>query len=285
VTVASPERRTELAAFLRSRRGRITPADVGMPAGLRRRTPGLRREELAQLAGVGITWYTWLEQGRPINVSAQVLEAIARTLRLDPAEREHLFRLAGMPARPDPAARARLEPEVQAVLDGITAIPAGVINSRYDILAWNTPYAALWPALRGKLPFSNMLWCMFTTPECCGIYADREQELRQIVATFRTAYGDHLGEPSWTGLIDGLSAASPDFARMWAAHDVGVPTTRVKVFRHAAVGEVRLSVVSFAVGATPQTRMTVYPPADEQSRKRLDWLIEHPDAPATRHTH
>src|SRR3954464_8788828 len=136
MTITTPQRRTELAAFLRSRRGRISPADVGMPVGLRRRTPGLRREEVAQLAGVGITWYTWLEQGRPINVSVQILEAISRTLRLDQTEREHLFRLADIPSVPGPVLHDRLEPEVQTVLDGLVPLPAAVMNSRYDVLAW-----------------------------------------------------------------------------------------------------------------------------------------------------
>src|ERR671937_2628709 len=110
-------RRRALAEFLRSRRERITPEQVGLPPGVRRRTPGLRREEVAQLAGVGVTWYTWLEQGRPINASVQVLDAIARTLRLDRTEREHLYRLAEVPAVTEPLGEC-LEPEVQAVLDG-----------------------------------------------------------------------------------------------------------------------------------------------------------------------
>ncbi|MEV4325694.1 helix-turn-helix transcriptional regulator, partial [Microbispora rosea] len=110
-------RREELAAFLRSRRERIRPEDVGLPPGLRRRTPGLRREEVAQLAGVGVTWYTWLEQGRPINASVQVLDAIARTLRLDAAEREHLYRLADLPEIADPAGDGEgLDAEVHTIL-------------------------------------------------------------------------------------------------------------------------------------------------------------------------
>jgi transcriptional regulator with XRE-family HTH domain len=278
-------RRTELAAFLRSRRERITPADVGMPAGPRRRTPGLRREEVAQLAGVGVTWYTWLEQGRPINVSVQVLEAIARTLRLDRAEREHLCRLADVPAVPGPTPHDRLEPEVQAVLDGLVPLPATVMNSRYDVLAWNLAYSAMWPkVLRSDTP-RNLLWRMFVTPECCSPMENRDTELPQMVATFRGAFGRHLGESSWTEFVQRLSSASPEFAEMWTAHDVAVPTTRVKVFRHASVGVVRMSVVNFAVTATPETRMAVYTPVDEQSRERLQWLIDHPGAPAVDHVH
>jgi transcriptional regulator with XRE-family HTH domain len=283
--VTAEHRRPELAAFLRSRRERITPADVGMPGGLRRRTPGLRREEVAQLAGVGITWYTWLEQGRPINVSVQVLEAIARTLRLDQAEREHLFRLAGVPSVAVPATHDRLEPQVQSVLDGIADLPAAVLNSRYDVLAWNAAYAAMWPLIMWGGSRRNLLWSAFVTPGCCSSFVNRDQELPQMVGTFRASFGRHLGEPAWTDLIQRLSAASPEFAEMWAAHDVAVPTTRVKVFRHAAVGEVRLSVVSFAVVATPETRMAVYTTVDQESRERLDWLIEHPDAPAVDHAH
>src|SRR5947208_3743334 len=136
VTIANGHhRRAELAAFLRSRRERITPEEVGLPPGLRRRTSGLRREEVAQLAGVGVTWYTWLEQGRPINASVQVLDAIARTLRLDPPEREHLYRLAEVPAVPDPAATDILPPEIQPILDSMALVPAAVYNGRYDVLA------------------------------------------------------------------------------------------------------------------------------------------------------
>jgi transcriptional regulator with XRE-family HTH domain len=285
VAVTTPRRRTELAAFLRSRRGRITPADVGMPAGMRRRTPGLRREEVAQLAGVGITWYTWLEQGRPINVSVQVLQAIATTLRLDQAEREHLFRLAGVPSVPAPPAHDRLEPEVHIVLDGIGPLPAAVMNSRYDILAFNDAYAAMWPRVCLRPQARNVLWTSFTVPPCCSTFVNRDDELAQMVATFRAAFGRHIGEPAWTEMIQSLSAASPEFAEMWAAHDVAVAATRVKVVRHAAVGEVRLSVVSFAIVATPETHMAVYTPVDEESRTKLDWLIAHPDAPAADHTH
>src|SRR5215469_6553917 len=144
-------RRTELAAFLRTRRERITPEDVGLPPGTRRRTAGLRREEVAMLAGVGVTWYTWLEQGRPINASTQVLDAVARTLMLDQPEREHLYRLADVPeaaAIAEHAAQiAQVAPEMQQILDGLTTLPAGIMNDRFDLLAWNHAYAALFPGV------------------------------------------------------------------------------------------------------------------------------------------
>src|SRR6201999_1227766 len=137
-------RRSELAGFLRARRERLTPQEVGLPPGPRRRTPGLRREELALLAGVGVTWYTWLEQGRPINASVQVLDAIARTLRLDAVERGHLFRLAEVPGAagliPAECTACPLPPAVQQILDAIP-YPANVTSERFDLLAWNQVYA------------------------------------------------------------------------------------------------------------------------------------------------
>ena len=176
-------RRAELAAFLRSRRERISPEQAGLPPGLRRRTPGLRREEVAQLAGVGVTWYTWLEQGRPINASAQVLGAVAQTLKLDQAERQHLFRLADVPdAAADPAAVPcpQVPPEVQAIMDGLVPMPACVLNERYDLLGWNEAYAALWPGVTGAAPGErNILWLNFTHPDCCHPYVSRHEQLGQ----------------------------------------------------------------------------------------------------------
>src|SRR5690349_24307024 len=129
-------RRRELASFLRSRRERISPEQVGLPAGGRRRTPGLRREEVAQLAGVGVTWYTWLEQGRDINASEQVLQAIARTLRLDPHEHTHLFRLAGAPEPEREKDCLVITPSLALMLEKLEPYPVTIRNARYDLLAY-----------------------------------------------------------------------------------------------------------------------------------------------------
>src|SRR5450432_573999 len=136
MTASGELRRSELAAFLRSRRERITPQDVGLPPGLRRRTAGLRREEVAQLAGVGVTWYTWLEQGRRINASVQVLDAVARTLKLDQAEHQHLYRLADVPdasADGAPPECPSITGDIQGILDGLSPLPATVMNERFDV--------------------------------------------------------------------------------------------------------------------------------------------------------
>jgi transcriptional regulator with XRE-family HTH domain len=278
--------RGELAAFLRSRRERLTPTDVGMPPGLRRRTPGLRREEVAQLAGIGVTWYTWLEQGRPINVSVSVLDAVARTLRLDAAERAHLYRLADIPAVPEPGddGCAALAPEVQTILDGMPALPACVYNARYDLLAWNGLYGALFPNLVSAPPERrNALWHIFAGPGCCCRFVNGETERPRMVATVRSAFARHVGDPVWTDFIDRLTGASPEFARLWAGHDVAQPGTTMKVFAHVTAGEIRLATTSLALTGSPQLRVLAYTPTDDESRDRLAWLAAHPDAPPCDH--
>ncbi|MFJ8081097.1 helix-turn-helix transcriptional regulator [Streptomyces sp. NPDC096205] len=269
-------RRPELAAFLRSRRARVTPADVGMPPGLRRRTPGLRREEVAQLSGVGVTWYTWLEQGRPINASAQVLDAVARTLRLDAPEREHLYHLAEVPYVPAPGAVARaVGPEIQGILDALDPRPAVVYNTRYDVLATNTAYLDLFFA-DGELPEApNALWTLFQEPEETCPVLFREEELPVMVATLRAAYGTHIGEPAWEEFIRRLSAASPLFARLWESGDVQLPGRRVKTFRHALVGQLRMTSQSLSIDGVPECRIVVYTPEDEETVRGMAVLREH----------
>ncbi|MCX4823019.1 helix-turn-helix transcriptional regulator [Streptomyces sp. NBC_01142] len=271
---AQQRRRPELATFLRSRRARVTPADVGMPPGLRRRTPGLRREEVAQLSGVGITWYTWLEQGRPINASAQVLDAVARTLRLDQPEREHLYHLAGVPYAPDRQADAEnVGPEIQGIIDALDPHPAVVYNARYDILATNPAYRDLF-ALRGleALGVRNVLWTLFMVPEPSCPLVFRESELPLMVAQLRGAYGRHVGEPAWESFVHRLSASSAYFAELWESGDVVPPGPRVKTFRHDAVGEVRMTSVSLSINGMPECRIVAYTPNDEESRGRIETL-------------
>ena len=282
-TACDRTRRAELGAFLRSRRERITPEDAGLPPGIRRRTAGLRREEVAQLSGVGVTWYTWLEQGRPINASAQVLNAVARTLRLDQAEREHLYRLASSSAAPPaPAGDGLGIPEIQEILDGLTTLPATVLNERFDVLAWNAAFAALFPTVVAAPPADrNTLWLNFIQPECCHPYLNRADHLGMMVAQLRAAYGRHLGEPAWTGFVRRLQAASPEFAQMWDQHDVASPASYLKIFRHPAYDRLTMTTNSLAVLAVPGTRMVVYTPADDTTRSALACLIAGEGADAS----
>jgi transcriptional regulator with XRE-family HTH domain len=280
-STASTVRREELAQFLRSRRARLTPSAVGLPPGIRRRTPGLRREEVAQLAGVGVTWYTWLEQGRPINASVQILDAIARTLRLDRAEREHLYHLADVPQVPEADTTAPLPGEVQQILDQLVPVPAAVYNGKYDVLAWNDAYAWLFPEVNvWPAAERNALWQLFTTPDCCACIVNKSAELPQMVATFRAAFGRHVGEPAWTGFVQRLSQVSDDFARMWATHDVAGPGVRTKMFQNVAGGLLRTVATSLAISAAPEARMVVYTPVSAADRALLEKVAGDP--PATR---
>ncbi|WP_327356065.1 helix-turn-helix transcriptional regulator [Streptomyces sp. NBC_01304] len=285
MAVSTQRRRPELAAFLRSRRARVTPEDVGMPPGLRRRTPGLRREEVAQLSGVGVTWYTWLEQGRPINASAQVLDAVARTLRLDRPEREHLYHLAEVPHSPDDEDQAcalEVGPEIQGILDALDPNPAVVYNARYDVLATNPAYRDLFfPPPMGDSNRPNVLWGLFMVPEPSCPLVFRESELPVMVAQLRGAYGRHVGEPAWESFISRLSAASPFFAELWASGDVVPPGSRVKTFRHEAVGEMRMTSVSLSINGMPEARIVTYTPNDGQSRDRMGALREFMRATTT----
>jgi len=269
------ERRNELAAFLRSRRERITPEDVGLPGGHRRRTAGLRREEVAQLAGVGVTWYTWLEQGRPIRASVQVLEAVARTLRLDTVERQHLFRLAEAPDTVAPHGESQLlRPEIQVILDGLTPMPASVVTERFDILAWNAAYTVLFPRTAEVAPRdrNTLLYC-FTRWACCSAIENQTDQRAAMVAQLRAAYGRHVGDPAWTSFIRRLEAASPEFAAMWATQDVAQPAHYAKVFRHPLYPRLEMTSTSFAVQAAPGTRMVVYTPVNSATRAAMERLV------------
>lgn len=263
-------RRRELADFLRSRRERITPEQVGLPPASRRRTPGLRREEVATLAGVGVTWYTWLEQGRDINVSPQVLDAVARTLLLDPHEREHLFRLADAPDGSGQRECAGLPPTAQLLLDQLEPFPACIRNGRYDILAYNAAFDRLMGPL-GDLPFDerNSLWRMFTSPACRAATLDWEEGTRRMVAEYRAAMAEHVAEPAWKCLVSRLSKASPEFAQLWERHEVASPENLTKRFLHPDVGLLKLNYTHLWLGQRLGTRMTTYTPADEQTYERL----------------
>jgi transcriptional regulator with XRE-family HTH domain len=268
-------RREELAAFLRSRRERITPEDVGLPVGSRRRTAGLRREEVAQLAGVGVTWYTWLEQGRPIHASAQVLAAIARTLQLDDVERQHMFRLAELPdTTPSQGLCPQLPPEIQPVLDQLSPMPASVITERYDIVAWNDAYALLFPHTITLPPSErNAIYQCFTTPACCRTYENSDEQRAAMVAQLRAAYGRHVGDPAWTGFIKRVEAISPEFAAMWSTQDVAHPGAFHKVFRHPLYPRLPMTSTSLTIQGCPGSRMVIYTPADVATRRAMEQLL------------
>ncbi|MEV0448307.1 helix-turn-helix domain-containing protein [Streptomyces sp. NPDC050600] len=268
-------RRHELAGFLRSRRERISPEQAGLPRGRRRRTPGLRREEVAQLSAVGVTWYTWLEQARPIQVSPQVLDALAGALLLDPTERNHLFALAGQtdphPETPCPA----VTPALRRLLDQLEPVPAAVQNSRYDFLAHNRTFGRLFCDL-DALPREerNSLWLAFTNDDFRAAVTDLPEVLTSLAGKLRAAMAEHLAEPAWKELVHRLRTASPEFRELWARHDVVDQSGRTKLIRNAHVGLLRLEHTNLYLGPAAGPRLVTYVPVDEASRAGVERLRE-----------
>lgn len=261
--------RAALGEFLKARRAQVTPQDVGLPPGLRRRTAGLRREEVALLAGVGVTWYTWLEQGRSINASAQVLDAVARTLQLNVVEREHLYQLAE--ATPQFRATTTTVPDtVLEVLRSLDPLPASVINGRYDVIAKNAAYQDLFLSWH-NLPcvHSNSLWCCFAEPTGRESLVNFDEEAAHLVARLRAEYAKHIGDPVWENDIRRLCERSEDFAELWARHEVAAPTERIRRFMHPKVGLLTLANTELAVSSQADLRISVYTPVDAETREKL----------------
>ncbi|MEV7982491.1 helix-turn-helix transcriptional regulator [Streptomyces sp. NPDC086519] len=268
-------RRHELAAFLRSRRERITPEEMGLPRGTRRRTPGLRREEVAQLSAVGVTWYTWLEQARDIQVSVQVLDALARTLRLDGSERAHLFQLAEA-VDPTPAASCTgVTPALQEILSSLEPLPASVQNSRYDILAYNRTYARLMGDLDAVPPEDrNSMILVYTHPEWRRSIVHLEETRRLMAAKLRASMAGHLTEPAWKMLVKRLIAESPEFRENWRRYEVMDLRARTKEFLNPYVGRLTLEHTDLFLNQASGARMVTYAPADDGSRQRLEQLYD-----------
>ncbi|MBY8842617.1 helix-turn-helix transcriptional regulator [Streptomyces sp. SP2-10] len=267
-------RRAELASFLRSRRERITPEQVGLPPGRRRRTPGLRREEVAQLAVVGVTWYTWLEQARDIQVSGQVADSIARALLLDPAERTHLFALAGVA---DPHADSQcpaLSPAIETMLRQLEPYPAAVINSRLDVLAYNRTYGRLVIDL-DQVPVEdrNFLVLSFLYPAWRKGVVDQET-VTKVVAKYRAAMVEHMTDPLWKGLVARLQRESPEFCEVWGRHEVLQPDQPTTRFLTTDLGLMTFDYTRLWLGPRSGPQLVTYTPSDEATRERMTTLYE-----------
>jgi hypothetical protein len=269
---ASTIRRHELAAFLRHRREHIAPEQVGLPRGTRRRTPGLRREEVAQLAAVGVTWYTWLEQARDIQVSVQVLDALARTLLLDPSERAHLFQLADA-TDPRPATVCPVvTPALREMLDQLDPIPACLQNARYDILAYNRTYGMLLCDMDAVPPEDrNCMILSYTHEDWRSSIVHLEKTQRLMAARFRGSMAGHLADPTWKTLLVRLRT-SPEFCDVWDRHEVVGATPRRKEFRNTHVGRITVDHTDLWLGPSTGPRMVTYAPADEETRGGLERL-------------
>ena len=236
-------RRKELAAFLQIIRGRSQPADFGFPSGSRRRTAGLRREEMAQLVGISTTWYTWIEQGRDVNISADALDRLAANLRLTRSERAYLFEIAD---RRDPHSGQAESDDVPPLLIELLVdvdVPAYLMGRYWDMLGWNAAAAELftgWLDLprAGDEPPPNLLRFVFLEPRTRQFLVDWEARARRITAEFRADCRNSLDDPALTRLIDELTASSPDFARFWKQHDVLERQGGERYFLHPLRGEI-----------------------------------------------
>jgi transcriptional regulator with XRE-family HTH domain len=272
--MATSSQREELAAFLRARRNALTPAEVGLPAGRSRRTPGLRREEIAMLAGVSVTWYTWLEQGRRINGSTDVLEALARALRLDDAERQHLLTLAVRA----PAAHADDVADVpDALVRLITSMepaPAYVLGPRWEFLAWNRPQARLYPVIERLDDVDrNLLWAMFAEPSVRPLLDDWPAQARRILAEFRAGTAALRDDPQVATLVDRLRAASPEFADWWPQLDVAQFQTRLRRYHHPRAGELVFEYQQLTPSEWPSLRVVCQLPlpGDDSAERLAAW--------------
>jgi transcriptional regulator with XRE-family HTH domain len=254
-------RRAELADFLRARRTALKPEDVGLPGGGRRRTPGLRREELAALAGVGTTWYTWLEQGRDVRASLGVLDALAKALRLTPAERAHLIRLGrGETPAPLPAEREVVSDTLRRLVDSFD-FPAYLLGRRYDHLAYNRATEALFPALRDVPPAErNQLWLVFTHPAWRTLYTSWEEQARRLLARFRAGYSDQIGDPAFEELVERLMNASPEFREWWPRHEVVGPGEGRKRILHPTAGWLEFEHAVFRHAENSDQLLVMYSP-------------------------
>ncbi|MEV5592974.1 helix-turn-helix transcriptional regulator [Streptomyces sp. NPDC052496] len=238
--------RRELGDFLRTRRERITPADVGLPAGTRRRTPGLRREEVAQLAFISSEYYTRLEQGRGPQPSREVLAQLARALRLSDAERDHLHHLAGSPPGPPPGPSREVRQSIVDLLRRLPEAAAIVLSATYEVIAWNDLAAALMEDF-SALPRRdrNLVRRAFLGPHPHGrrLYgvSDADAFARTAAQQLRATAARYPADPEVTGLIEELLAGSEEFARLWAAHDVAARPTLCKTFDHPLVGPLSVS--------------------------------------------
>ncbi|MFD5816779.1 helix-turn-helix domain-containing protein [Streptomyces sp. NPDC127038] len=282
----SLDRRAELSEFLRSRRARLKPEDVGLPDfGRHRRVPGLRREELAQLAGVSVAYYTRLEQGQGRNVSAEVLDAIARALRLTDAEHNHLTHLAKpkQHKKKQTARPQQVRGSLRQLLDTLDHVPAYITGRRSDVLVWNRMAAAVFGDW-SELPPQERNWArmVFLRPEYRELFVEWEQKAIDIVCMLRMDAGCHPDDPRLAALVGELSVKSEDFRRLWATHDVKEKSHGLKLLRHPLVGDLALQFESFRLIGDGELALVTYHAEPESASAEALRLLASWGTDATR---
>jgi transcriptional regulator with XRE-family HTH domain len=276
VATTSPDanpRGSELAAFLRKHRAAIDPEGAGFPRGVRRRTPGLRREELAMLADVSATWYTWLEQGRAINVSPAVLGRIATVLQLDPAEVDYLAALTARNRTADDQTPVPLDPAIVQLIEQLGPVPALVYNRHWDVVGANAMGRALLGYLLHNDPrYDNIMWRVFLDERKRASYRDWPTEAQRCVAQFRRSYGRFPEDARFSELLAQLRSGSADFARWWDDMNVSERGTEIGALtlrRHPDIGDYTMRQVTLTVAGDDSLRINAPMPADNESARKL----------------
>lgn len=267
----------QLGTYLKDRRAKLDPAAFGFPL-KRRRTPGLRREEVAQRAYVSATWYTWLEQGRGGAPSADVLDRIARAMMLTDVEREHLFLLGlGRPPEVRYHAPEGITPRLQRLLDTLEYSPAFIRTATWDVIAWNRAAAAVLTDY-STLPEGqrNVLRMMFRDSRVRAAQSNWQSVARFVVASFRADVARAGAARNVQSLVDELCATSPEFAAMWRDNDVQAHGDGVKILRHRSVGTLAMEFSAFAVDGRPDLTMVVYNPATLKDADKIRALLTSP---------
>jgi transcriptional regulator with XRE-family HTH domain len=256
--MADPSR-SELGDFLRSRRARLSPKSVGLAAGRRRRTPGLRREEVAELAGIGVDWYVRLEQGRPVNPSVMTVDALARALRLSKAEHAHLRALTRTVDR-RAFVRETVPDNLKRLVESLCQ-PAYITGRRWDILAWNKAAGEIFAFDRLAEQDRNTLICMLTNPHTRRLFgATWADEARRMVAQFRATHDLWAGDPAFVDLLQRLRRGCPEFTMWWRAHDIRSALSGQKLVRHPRKGLLRFEHASFQANDDPALKLVIYTP-------------------------
>jgi transcriptional regulator with XRE-family HTH domain len=251
------QRQQQLADFVRAQREKLEPAASGLPAGGRRRTPGLRREEVAQRCGLSVTWYTWLEQGREISLSPTALARLAVALRLERAQRAYLFELAGKrDPEDDVVAIDELPAPVRACIKAIKA-PAYVLDRTWTARAWNIGAERLFIGWLTPSGDRNLLRFIFLEPTARSLISDYDERARRVVAEFRADLGTHLDDAAIRGLIESLRAESKLFARLWGEHSVLGREGGARTFNHPTQGNLRYEQVTFNVANRPDLKLVM----------------------------
>lgn len=254
--IADP-RRSELGDFLRSRRARLSPKAVGLPSGRRRRTAGLRREEVAELAGIGVDWYIRLEQGRSVSPSVMTIDALARALRLTKAEHGHLRALTRNADR-RAFVRESVPATVRRVVESLNQ-PAYITGRRWDVLAWNAAADEIFAFSRLAEQNRNILIGMFTNPATRRLFgAAWTDEAKRMVAQFRATHDLWAGDPAFEALLERLRQGSPEFASWWRAHDIRSVAAGQKLMSHPKKGSVRFEYASFQANDDQALKLVIY---------------------------